>query len=576
MYICGIIQKHPVMKKLYLSFALILWSCVHIAEAQNMYRNYQSSSYAVPHPTSAVSLVHSNGYVYFFQADEIGKLSATEIDPLSMLPTGNAYFFAFPQNYYFHAKGGFEDAGGNFIIFGNYYNTILHYQHPAYIRITSNLSSCDVYYDQNSTYGEFTAGCDGYNQNMLEAYMFVNGQDLVAVDPTNPSTMNYRAPDAVLNPSDYFTDISWDATHSMFIATGNARNASLGIKDPFVEVFTLVNYNNIVPNAAYCVLNQTFIYPSEFNSLHVQIDNDNLILYHNLRYSDNTSIYDNIWLTRIKNYWNYNTASVSESWIYKLPNSKLFDKDMLYDPYNNRLNFLGEFNKCREGTIQLLAQIDPFSLSSGIEIGQLGAGFMGGVCFNDQPPYVDLAYNDLEMSNLTLDIKNPCHPVLIAGVGNKMSILTETYDISLSKCDVPMWHEDKQVNPILKPYSLNTLPLSPPVYHVLINGYTDPITTNYICDEPEACSHQFGGKSLQQPLVGNPTAKITVESGRQFVCEGFEGVIQYSLYDMAGRLLQQGETCNGKYNSLKMHSGAYLLKATDATGRQMVKKIILY
>ena len=116
MYICGIIQKHPVMKKLYLSFALILWSCVHIAEAQNMYRNYQSSSYAVPHPTSAVSLVHSNGYVYFFQADEIGKLSATEIDPLSMLPTGNAYFFAFPQNYYFHAKGGFEDAGGNFII----------------------------------------------------------------------------------------------------------------------------------------------------------------------------------------------------------------------------------------------------------------------------------------------------------------------------------------------------------------------------------------------------------------------------------------------------------------------------
>lgn len=430
------------MKKLYIVIALVLYGFAQIAEAKNMYRSYGSAN--LGKPTSAVSVVHSNGYVYFFQADENNKLSATEIDPLSMLPTGNA------------------------------------------------------------------------------------------------------------------------------------RNASLGIKDPFVEVFTLVNYNNIVPNAAYCVLNQTFIYPSEFNSLHVQIDNDNLILYHNLRYSDNTSIYDNIWLTRIKNYWNYNTASVSESWIYRLPNSKLFDKDMLYDPYNNRLNFLGEFNKCREGTIQLLAQIDPFSLSSGIEIGQLGAGFMGGVCFNDQPPYVDLAYNDLEMSNLTLDIKNPCHPVLIAGVGNKMSILTETYDISLSKCDVPMWHEDKQVNPILKPYSLNTLPLSPPVYHVLINGYTDPITTNYICDEPEACSHQFGGKSLQQPLVGNPTAKITVESGRQFVCEGFEGVIQYSLYDMAGRLLQQGETCNGKYNSLKMHSGAYLLKATDATGRQMVKKIILY
>ena len=98
---------------------------------------------------------------------------------------------------------------------------------------------------------------------------------------------------------------------------------------------------------------------------------------------------------------------------------------------------------------------------------------------------------------------------------------------------------------------------------------------NYLCDEPVACSHQFGGKSLQQSLSDNPTAEITIESGRQFVCEGFEGVIQYSLYDMAGKLLQQGETRNGKYNPLKMHSGAYLLKVADATGRQIVKKVIL-
>ena len=563
------------MRNLYITIFFVLWGFAQGAVAQNMYRSYGSAN--LGKPTSAVSVVHSNGYVYFFQADKNNMLSATEMDPLSMLPTGNAYFFVIQQNYNFHAKGGFEDAGGNFVIFGkvHYSNGSYYYQHPAYIRIVPNLSSCDVYFDSLNNYGEFTAGCDGYNQNMQEAYIFVNGQDLVAVDPANPSTMNYLAPDAVLNPSDYFTDISWDATHSMFIATGNARNASLGIKDPFVEVFTLVNYNNIVPNAVYCVLNQTFIYPSEFNSLHVQIDNDNLILYHNLRYSDNTSIYDNIWLTRIKNYWNYNTASVSESWIYKLPNSKLFDKDMLYDPYNNRLNFLGEFNKCREGTIQLLAQIDPFSLSSGIEIGQLGAGFMGGVCFNDQPPYVDLAYNDLEMSNLTLDIKNPCHPVLIAGVGNIMSILTETYDISLSKCDVPMWHEDKQVNPILKPYSLNTIPHqsygSSPT-----NATPDFITMTYLCDETEACSHQFGGKSLQQQsLTDNPTAKITFEFGRQFVCEGFDGKIYFSLYDVTGKQIQQGIIQNGELSSLKVSKGLYFIQAKDAAGNQVVKKVVV-
>ena len=99
---------------------------------------------------------------------------------------------------------------------------------------------------------------------------------------------------------------------------------------------------------------------------------------------------------------------------------------------------------------------------------------------------------------------------------------------------------------------------------------------NYICNESQACSHQFGGKSLHQSLVGNPTAKINVESGRQFVCEGFEGVIQYSLYDMAGKLLQQGETRNGEYNSLRMHDGVYLLKAVDAIGHQKVKKVVSY
>lgn len=60
-----------------------------------MYRNYQSST-IIPQPQTAVSVVHSNGYVYYFQTDENGYLSVTEINPLSMNPTGNAKVF-FPN-----------------------------------------------------------------------------------------------------------------------------------------------------------------------------------------------------------------------------------------------------------------------------------------------------------------------------------------------------------------------------------------------------------------------------------------------------------------------------------------------
>ena len=298
-------------------------------------------------------------------------------------------------------------------------------------------------------------------------------------------------------------------------------------------------------------------------------------MYHDLERYDNSSVYDIIWLTRIKDFWDINTVSVDESWFYELPNAKLFAKDMIYDSKNNRLNFLGEFNKCKKGTVQLLAQVDPYRLYSGIEVGQLGATFMGGTCLNDQPPYVYLAYNELKMFNLALNNFNPCWPVLIAGVGDKKPILTETYDISLSTCDKLMWHDDRPAIPVLKPYSLNTFHSFHSGTLISINGNYDPITMNYLCDEFNACSHQFGGKSLQQSLTDSPTAEITIESNNSFVCEGFNGKIYYSLYDVTGKQIQQGIIQNGELSPLTVSNGLYFLQAKDAVGNQIVKKVVI-
>ena len=400
------------MKKLYIIIALVLWGCAQMASAQNMYREYQTGY----HPRTVVSVVHSNGYVYIFQADGPSYLSVTEIDPLNMLPTGNDKSFIInQQSRIVYLNGGFEDANGDFVLFGYMLESfnIFNPQYPTYIKIKQNLSSCEVYYEL-IPYGEITAGCDGYDLNAGEVYMFVNGRELSVVEPSSPTSIHRLMMNTTSNPNDYFTDISWDSVHEKFIATGSAWNTSTGHECPFVEVFELLNDTIIVPVAEYYIDNQPLLYSSEYKSLHVQLDNNNLMVYHDLRRRDGQDTYDNIWLTRINNFWDFNIASVTESRIYELANAKLMAKDMVYDPYNNRLNFLGvfSFNK----NLQILAQTNPYSLSSGMDIGQLGIGFnVNSTIINPQDPYIPLYANDFEMFNLALDIYNPCYPVLIEG-----------------------------------------------------------------------------------------------------------------------------------------------------------------
>ena len=114
------------MKKLHITIILFLWCFAQVAEAQNMYRNYLSN--AVIRPNSAVSVVHSNGYVYFFQSDTSSQmLSVTEIDPYSMLPTGNNYYL--PTSFGFVLNGAFEGFSGD-----NVFSYIL--DNIAYEKIT--------------------------------------------------------------------------------------------------------------------------------------------------------------------------------------------------------------------------------------------------------------------------------------------------------------------------------------------------------------------------------------------------------------------------------------------------------
>lgn len=566
------------MKKTHATIAIFLLLFAHTASAQNMYRNYMSTN--VVRPTSAVSVVHSNRYVYFFQTDITSqKLSVTEIEPLSMLPTGNNR--SIQLTFDFMLNGAFECSNGSFVLFGYDNNNSTWNWHPALVVIDQALTTC-LSYESVSLFGQFTSGCAGYDINGNEIYVLINNNGkFYAVNMTNPSlfrefTANQNSPF-----SDFYSDISWDSDHDFFVATGSALPGITNYLYPFVEILQLDVPQSPQGNAvainvySYTIEHgNTYTTVPEHQALHVQLNKDELLLYRDLEEQTNTYVRDIIWLTRINNFWNP-AVSIGESYYYLLPDAKLIAKDMIYDDKNNRINFLGVLSHCVDGLVQLLGQADPYSLMSGLHVGQLGGTFSNMYCTSLQPPYAKFYYTDLDMRNLAYNDYNPCFPVLIAGVNGKTSVLTETYDISVSSCDVPLEVQEIKENPTPKPYSISNSPYTIFFQQIQITLNSDFTYVNKFCDEPKACSHQFDRKMQQTTTHEKTMADVIIEQQHQFICVGFGKGIQYHLYDITGKLLQKGTVQNGERIYLNISSGIYLLKANDVAGNQIVKKIVL-
>lgn len=546
------------MKKLYIIIALTLWGFAQTAGAQNMYRYYQPFF----HSKNAISVVHSNGYIYFFQTDLTGTLLATQIAPITMMPLYTSNLSQNLPNVYL--KGAFEDHNGDIVLFGcdnSGWN-------PLYIVVDQNLANYSVFESLSS--GQFVAGCEGYSQNGSPIYMMVtNTGKLYAID------YNYQYTPSIIYPPytfaifelprqysfDIYTDISWDTSLNQFIATGVISNGLDHWLDPFVEVFKYDLANNtIISQPTYLIDNNAYNDVSVAQALHAKLNNNELLLYQDLRHHDTQYFYDNIWLTRIKYYWDASMAFPEESFFYELPSTKIFAKDMIYDSHNKRLSLLGEFINCEY--LQILAQVNPFQLYSGINIGQLGIGFsISNTCTNLQPPTILLYSNDIVMSNLALNHYNPCVPLLVAGVKDPNGILSETYDIASSSCDELLWHHDSKAIPILKPCTLNHSMSADLINPISSNTTLDNVSNGKICADNNSCFHKNDDKVLEQSLSNcKPAVDIYLEGNNHFICEGFEGEIQYSIYDVEGKLMQQGTTNNGMHNPLTVANGIFFSK----------------
>lgn len=227
------------MKKFYIIIALVLLGFAQTISAQNMYRNYQS--FWVPNPESSVSVVHSNGYVYYFQIGKASSspwvLSVAELDPSHLSSTGSSNAFDLYQNqvsYQFILQGGFEDFNGDFFLYG--YDKSFN-DCPAFCIVSGDLQTFN-YFCLNATGNNnvsFTQGCWGKDYQHATFYILVRSDgQLCAIDPVNLSNPTNIKPDV----NKRYTDILWDDLHDRFIAAGSNCNGNTCSMAPFLQVFS--------------------------------------------------------------------------------------------------------------------------------------------------------------------------------------------------------------------------------------------------------------------------------------------------------------------------------------------------
>ena len=541
------------------------------AVAQNHYRNYKTYPH-VSAPLSAVSLVHSDTIIYFFQTDQ-KEFSVTPIDPANLLQTGTPKYATQIQR--FMMKGVFEDSNGNCIIFGRKHLTPTT-SNPAFaiVDLTSNYID---YYAFPLEFNELVQGCLGYDANGAEIYMFVldNGQ-LMAVDLSNGFFGRI-----VPLSGEHYTDISWDHNNHCFIATGTLASGQThpGI---IVDLFefdaqdAMAGLASAVNHVIQYFVDNLFINDvAEHQSLHTVLDDNNLLLYRDLRVVKQ----DIVWLTRIVDYESIN-HSIVESYFYFIPTQKLYALDMLYDHCRQRFNFLGKLIYCTAYNSQIFAQVDPFDLASGMNVKQLGGGFaIPTPCPSMMDASINIYGSYLSMNNLALDPFHSCVPTLIAGADSLsgIGVLTETYDIYDSyECDFPLAIDVKPASPQILPYtltdSIGEFELTTWVSSLL---FDENVTESTLCEDPGECLAFRQDTTLAKSLLLGTKPCFILENNREFTCLHFEGNIQYTLYDLLGKAIFSGNTSNGLVNSLPHLHGVFLLQATDSKGQQALKKMFI-
>ena len=172
-------------------------------------------------PTSAVTVMHSNGTGYLFYADN-WNLYVSEIDPVTLQPLGTDY----ESPGLWSLQGAYEDFNRNIVVYGCLNNL-------PWAGLYEVANHTIQYAAQLSSYPDdyFVNGCCGYdvNGNMVNMFVLENQDFVISLDyqlqaVVAYSTLHIQIP----GPSSYtgpvhgsrVTDVVWDANNECFDLCG--------------------------------------------------------------------------------------------------------------------------------------------------------------------------------------------------------------------------------------------------------------------------------------------------------------------------------------------------------------------
>ncbi len=538
------------MKKIFISFSFLMMAILPVF-AQNNHWEYWDNVNPI-NPTSAVTVVHSNGSAYLFQSNG-NDVYVSELDPITMQVVPNtSYYISVPANYYpLVLRGAYEDFSGDIVLYGS-----CGFGPLAALYDAVNHQIIQIMLDSNHIGDYFINGCCGYDNNGGMVNMLVLNQAgiIIPVDWVN-SNVHYLG-----IPIGSVSDVVWDPHNSCFAAAGHQYSGVCP------ELFLLgFEYNSLttlfIVNTHFAWNLPSYLYAEYQTNLDV-LDDSNIVVGHNVR---DVKGDDFIWLSRI-----YNYVNLSNYRLFRFPAPKLFLSDMKYDDSKNRLTILGEMNYCNSTYI---AQTDPFTLAS-MQAAQITGSMPYYTCQINQNT---LYGNDITLQKLEI---NPykCNHILATGTyydnvqGNK-AYITETYDIFKSICDIPF-------NPNTHNVTCKTGAVidTQPVFNIQILGYsvyllqTIDLQTIRSCSDNRPC----GAKDMDSTkrMSVERTASITIMGNGTLYFQGFENGADYEIYDVTGRIVATGRTGNGQLKTKICCTGLYIISAKDQFGNAVTKKFV--
>ncbi len=154
--------------------------------------------------------------------------------------------------------------------------------------------------------------------------------------------------------------------------------------------------------------------------------------------------------------------------------------------------------------------------------------------------------------------------------------VNQVYDIANSGCDSPI------NTPEISNYVIQSIQLLGGAQNLLIpTAFQYSIPSNYALTFAQLCDPRT--RSLQSsenldPITddyGEVQAEISLIGNHTFVCNNFTGICSYKIYDMTGRVIEEGKTQNGFSTSLALSgSGLYLIMVTDEKGQIVTEKVV--